>query len=268
MPAVAGHQQKPTWDVSARGIDGSNSIANGLCGYWLFGECGGLFARDRVRGRHLTLATTALWGKAKGIPGLISNASDYAEKTSITGLPNIQAVHSFSAWINYIQTGSVGSYMSYGQSGLSNNLADRVGGAFAGFGVYTGSSGETVCKTSTYPDAGIRHVVYSFDGTTRALYVDGIAQTLSSFVKQDSSSFSNLRLLENLNSSFAENPPSGSGVLSLAFWNRALRANEARALYENHVGLFTSVPDIRVSADGGAADATIANRLTLLGVGA
>lgn len=213
----------------------------------------------------MILETQALWGKSAGISGLISNDSSAANKTSLANFPsNINSVHSFAAWIMFKQRGVTSTYFSYGASGNSNNICERTP---VGFGVFCGSNGNTTCACSTLPTDGVRHIAYTFDGTTRTLYYDGMPQTLLSFIEQNTGSFSNLRCFKNLNASYPELAPSGAGLLSLGFWNRALKPVEVRGLYERQNSIFQVKPRRYWTAEEAAA--TLSDHfLTLLGVGA
>lgn len=242
MPATPAHAVKPDWDISARRFSQS-SLLRGLCAYWLFNEGGGLIARDLAKKNHLTVGTQTLFGKSAGLPGVFSNEVHDISNLAISGLPAIDAAHTMAVWMNFITTTSstVRTFLSYGASGSSNNLAHRAGGSSnGGFGIYTGSSGQYTCAGNA-PNEGIRHIVYTFDGSTRSLYYDTVPQS-TSFTAQNSNAFSGLRLFKNLNNSFPEFAGAGTGFLSIGFWNRALSAAEVRGLYEGHRGLFQKTP--------------------------
>jgi hypothetical protein len=156
----------------------ASTLNNGLVSRWKLDEGSGTTTKDAVTatGDDGTLSGGTTWAKT-GFPGakyqnggaLTFDGTDAVVNLSGKGAPAIDQAQSIALWVSY---GSVPTttrpFIGLGASGTGRIKVGFNGGQF---GVWKGDG--TVMVMAAPPASGWHHIAYTFDGTTRRLYVDG-----------------------------------------------------------------------------------------------
>lgn len=139
--------------------------------------------------RTVTIGGNLMIGGTGQIDGAIVQAGSGTATASSTGLPAGTSDRTFSFWWGTTTLGNFTSILSYGTDGANGrlqqpNAIDQCGGAGCCGPGNTGANykigiygwGADVTGGSNYcviPNGAMHHVVYTFDGTTVSIYVDG-----------------------------------------------------------------------------------------------
>jgi hypothetical protein len=151
---------------------------SGLVGYWRFDEVGGAIAADSSPARNAgdlqggAMLTGGGFPQARfANPGslLLDGVDGRVVLRGARGLPAAEAPKTLSLWINYVipPTGAAHILSLGGSSGCGIQLGIREGR----LGV---TSGATQLVGVTAPRSRWHHVVYTYDGTSHRLILDGL----------------------------------------------------------------------------------------------
>lgn len=162
----------------------TSTLANGLVSRWKLDEGSGNTARDAVT--------------ANANDGMISGGNSWAQNgypmakypnmgaltfsggvmdVGVKGMPSLTQSTSISLWVNYASVpGATQPFIGFGTAGTGRL---KLGFNANQIAAWKASGGSTVMVGSAAPASGWHHVAYTFDGTTRRLYVDGTATDMS-----------------------------------------------------------------------------------------
>jgi hypothetical protein len=156
----------------------ASTLANGLVSRWKMDDGNGNTVKDAVTatGNDGTISGGTTWTQ-NGFPGakyqnggaLTFNGTDGVVDLAGKGLPAIDQAQSFALWVNYSSVPSKTSpVIGFGASGTGRI---KLGFNTGAFGAWKGNGDVMVMGAA--PSSGWHHLAYTFDGTTRRLYVDG-----------------------------------------------------------------------------------------------
>jgi hypothetical protein len=199
----------------------------GLVGWWKFDEgSGGTSADSSGNGNAMTMS--ASWSTGHLGNAVSSAGSDWerAETSSATGLPNIQASKSISLWFNSTASsnGGILAQISGGTSlidvGVSPGAPNIWANSYGGANLIT-------CWPGSISQNAWHHLMYTYDGTTHTLYLDG-AVACTSTTSGNSGAPTGVVVAngENMTTSEFEGK-----VDDVRIYNRALNAGELQQLY-------------------------------------
>jgi hypothetical protein len=162
----------------------ASTLNNGLVSRWKLDDGNGTTARDAVTatGDDGALSGGTTWTQ-NGFPGakyqnggaLTFDGTDGVANLSGKGAPAIDQAHSIALWVNYASVpANTRPFIGLGASGTGRI---KVGFNMGAFGAWKGNG--DVLVTAAAPGSGWHHVAYTFDGTTRRLYVDGAEKNSS-----------------------------------------------------------------------------------------
>lgn len=205
-------------------------LASGLLAHMRLDEGQGTTTQDATgRGHTGTLVAGPTWTMG-GFPGAqfanpfslsFDGTSDFVELVP-TGLPAANAATSWSLWVNYpVAPSSVPQHMlALTNAGSSARVIGFRGGRL---GVWR--FGGTFLADTTPPPPGWHHLVYTFDGTTHRLHVDGTLRS-SSTTPPDTAGVTSARL-----GTFHGGVELFRGQMDdVRIWSRALNEAEIAAL--------------------------------------
>jgi hypothetical protein len=156
----------------------------GLVGYWSFNDATSTQATDfSGRGNTGTLinmdhpaTATSGWGSGKFGTGLIFDGlGDYV---TVNGVANdvVETSFTFSVWIKSGWTGAFDTVLAINTAGLGNQTQIFIDNTLT-VRVYDGTQDATELSSSgSVVDGKWHHVVYTRNGATGTLYVDGVSQ--------------------------------------------------------------------------------------------
>jgi hypothetical protein len=206
----------------------ASTLNNGLVSRWKLDEGNGDTARDAVTatGNDGAISGGTTWTQS-GFPGakyqnggaLTFNGTDGVIDLAGKGMPAIDQAQSIALWVSY---GSVPTntrpFIGLGASGAGRI---KLGFNMGAFGAWKGNGDVIVMGAA--PNNGWHHVAYTFDGTTRRLYVDG-AEKNSSTTAGDSGAVAETHIGSYGTQHFA-------GTLDeIRIYRRALTASEVSQL--------------------------------------
>jgi hypothetical protein len=159
-----------------------STLNNGLVSRWKMDEGTGNSTQDATSTGNAGTLTSTTWVKP-GYPraqytnpaALHFDGANAVMKIDVKGMPALDQANSMALWVNYasVPAGTqpfVGLGASAGRLKLGIN-----GGQLAAWKMQS----STPVVTATAPGAGWHHIAYTFDGTTRRLYVDGASKATS-----------------------------------------------------------------------------------------
>jgi hypothetical protein len=163
-----------------------STLNNGLVSRWKLDEGSGNTARDAVTGTGDDGAVSGgtTWAQS-GFPGakyqnggaLTFDGTSGVADLSGKGVPALDAAMSIALWVNY--SGAIPAtsqpFIGFGASGAGRIKLGFNGGQLA---AWKGASSTTLVSAAP-PASGWHHLAYTFDGTTRRLYVDGAEKNSS-----------------------------------------------------------------------------------------
>jgi hypothetical protein len=156
-----------------------SSLTQGLVGHWNLNECTGTTGNDRSgRGNHATFRNGATWAQESfpadrtgaSCAALCDGMDDWIE-LGTSGMPRNQAARAISLWYrsDTAMPKSTGTIAS----------VSATEGAINGDTMYW-SSGGTRYASAPVPAAGAwHHLVFSYDGATNELWIDGSLAAIS-----------------------------------------------------------------------------------------
>ena len=204
-----------------------NKVAqDGLVGFWSFDDEENFATSDK--GAKLTPANGAAYTKTgKSDGGLALNGTNQSldgATGTVAGLPVGTSNYTISSWFNASALG-VRGMVGWGQWGAGNKTnALRIYGNAGGFRHYwwhNDLDSNVKLETGTW-----YHIVASFDGTTRKLYLNG-----KELVKNTPSAAAHAVTDVNFSIGRTNNREYFSGILDeVGIWNRALTDEEIAAL--------------------------------------
>lgn len=209
-----------------------STLNNGLVGRWKLDEGMGTSTADSSGSGNNGALTGATWVTA-GYPG-----ADYANPAALRfdgndhvqlgtmRLPANNRAQTLSLWLNYASipdaNGQVCLAITDGQAGGERLKLGFKEGRLAAF-----KSGNPPTLVDAAPPApGWHHLVYTYDGTTNRLYVDG-TQRATSTTAPDTGPASNARLGANFDGS----EPFTGLLDEVRVYDRALSAAEVAMLF-------------------------------------
>ena len=216
------------------------TLDQGLVGHWTFDgrDMSGTRAKDRVGTNHGTLTSGPVQiigriGQALSFDG----TDDYISTTTLVGNPTTTTV---SAWF---KTGTASGHKIVGlesnQTGTASALFDRH--LYMGtdskiyFGVFD-TAARSVTSTSTLTNNAWHHAVGTDNGSTIALYIDGVLQGTTSGTGYASYVTSYWRIGSyRFGSNTWTNASDGyftGSIDDVRIYNRALSAGEVQKLYQ------------------------------------
>jgi hypothetical protein len=168
----------------------ASTLNNGLVSRWKLDDRTGNTAKDAVTatGNDGSLSGGTTWTQT-GFPGakyqnggaLTFDGTDGVMDLGGKGLPAIDQAQSIALWVNYSSVGTTTRpFIGFGASGTGRI---KLGFNMGAFGAWKGNGDVMVMAAA--PGNGWHHLAYTFDGTTRRLYVDG-AEKNSSTMAGDS----------------------------------------------------------------------------------
>jgi hypothetical protein len=162
-----------------------------LVGYWKFDELTGTVAADSSGNANdgtLTTGATFAAGGAPAVqsPNLGSLQIDGAGGTAVlgaNGLPAVDAPKTISMWVNYTAITAVNqTILALTNSAFACGV--QVGIRNGNVAISSWGGGGLVNSAGAPPAGGWHNVIYTFDGTTHRLYIDGAAPVTSVAVPQ------------------------------------------------------------------------------------
>ena len=166
-----------TANMNALRIEAPNET--GLVGYWKLDAGQGTTARD-VSGNNNngTLSSSgASWAAASSsigfdnpVSGSFDGAAGYVS-VGTTSLPAASAAQSVSAWIKFSSAAATQSVLAMTGAGSAIKLG------LGGGNVQVLKNAGTLVSVAAPSTGTWHHVAYSWNGTTNALYIDGVATT-------------------------------------------------------------------------------------------
>jgi hypothetical protein len=157
------------------------AVIGGLANHWKFDESGGLSAFDSTLSENTgTLTNGALFAPGTHFPNpgftntgalTLDGVNDYVV-FGTTGVPDPGGAHSISLWVNYA------SVPSGNHNFISLTSATALCGLQIGFRAGELRAwkwgGATLASRAAPPASGWHNIIYTFDGTTHSLIVDGV----------------------------------------------------------------------------------------------
>lgn len=251
-PIQAAWKIKPPFGTR---INRGHYLARGLVGRWLMNENGGTELRDLIGSNHLTFVNGTKWtGSMRGYVPLFDGTNDYAADTSTSGLPATDGVMTLSAWgLTGTTTGThnliVLNNDPVGASAQTRSIQIELRSST----IRASRNGGTLVVNSAFtPTLGVWfHMVFTNDGTTRRLYINGVERANSTST-MDSGSSSVLYLGTYDDTSLDE---TWNGLIDdVRIYNRPVSAPEVWQLYTNqYADMVPSPPSVKyfISAGGG-----------------
>jgi len=157
----------------------ASTLNNGLVSRWKLDEGSGGTARDAVTatGNDGMLSGGTTWAQ-NGFPGakyqnggaLTFDGTNGVMDVTGKGLPALDAAMSIALWVNYSSAPATSQpFIGFGASGAGRIKMGFNGGQLAAWK----GAGSTVLVGTAPPASGWHHLAYTFDGTTRRIYLDG-----------------------------------------------------------------------------------------------
>lgn len=163
----------------------ASTLNDGLVSRWKLDEGSGTTARDAVTasGNDATLSGGTTWTKT-GFPAakytnaaaLTFDGNDGIANLGVKGIPALDQAMSIALWVNYsAASATTQPFIGFGASGAGRLKVGFNGGQLAAWK----GAGSTPLVSGAAPAGGWHHLAYTFDGTTRRLYVDGAEKNSS-----------------------------------------------------------------------------------------
>ncbi len=189
--SASGSASHSTTGVTLANVAIGVNVSSGLVGYWKLDETSGSSAADSSGN-----ANTATWqggvSRIASVPGAITFADAEAitlDGTSgyltlgTTNLPANNAAQSISLWYKGAPNGGNQNMVA-----MSNGSNSAIQLGFRGSSLIAWSwGGGTLISTTAINDSNWHHAVYTYDGTTDKIYVDGALQASGTSTHQTAS---------------------------------------------------------------------------------
>jgi hypothetical protein len=216
-------------------MDPNHPLSQGLVGFWLFNETGGLTAYDLSGNlNHGTLTNGPIWSPGRSGQALsLDGTDDYVNVPDNSSL-DIASNFTLSSWVNYTTSGGTnartvfakdnalvgegyGLYLDYQNNAIPACYA-RIGGSWVS------------AKGLAHNNGRWHHIVGVYDGSNLNLYVDCVKEANSAATGTVTTNSDPLQI------GHFNTGPSGTYFLGLTddvrVYNRALSPQEIRWLYE------------------------------------
>jgi len=212
--------------------DRVNIALNGLIGYWKLDEGSGTTAKDSS-GLENTMvfknSPTWVTGKFGYAVELADADSDYLLATIDEEL--VLTSFSLEAWFKTTGTDNIGNFLSINAGGAGSAVA-MDSGYVKGRLADSGSVLADVVSPNTYDDGEWHHAVFTYDGSTLRLYVDGVEVASTSY----SHTITGVTTMAKIGVGTGAGFGYFTGLLDeVCLWNRALSPEEVAARYHRNV---------------------------------
>jgi hypothetical protein len=209
----------------------ASTLGNGLISRWKLDEGSGNTAKDAVaaNANDGMISGGSSWAQAGYPMAKYPNAgaltfSGGVMDIGIRGMPSLTQPTSISLWMNYGNApGSTQPFIGFGTSGAGRLKMGINDGQLA---AWKGAS-STILVGTNAPASGWHHVVYTFDGTTRRLYLDGNSAGMSTMAGETGA------VTEAHIGGFGTQMFTGT-VDEIRIYNRALSSTEVTALSQGN----------------------------------
>ena len=208
-------------------------ITTGLQAWWKFDEGSGTTALDSSgNSNNGTLTNSPLYvtGKIGPYALIFSPASSYVSTGAVSGLTLTS--FTFAAWINVTAYPVFSAYAAIVHNDIGGSPTGIYEESTSGFVVVAGG-GTGVAKwlipASSVPIGGWHHIVATYDGTTYAMYLDGVAAG-STYVDSNYSDGAVPYAIGRGNASYFN-----GSIDDVRIYNRALSSSDVTQLY-NYTG--------------------------------
>ena len=168
------------------------NINDGLVGYWPVDTGSGSAATDRSGyGNSGTLSNTTWVTAAGDLPSALDfkndaalsfNGSTSSSTLGVTGFSALNGSYTVSMWVHYASIPATQQTFISIASGTNRNqigFFDNAGARTIRMWKRLGTTNTSLVTASSTPASGWHHVVYTFNGSTHMLYVDGASATSS-----------------------------------------------------------------------------------------
>jgi hypothetical protein len=237
----------------------SYNIKDALVGHWKLDETSGTTAKNSIAaGQSGTVTDPATWGAGKVGGALAFDGAatyvvvpDYPKATSalsVAGWVNVRTDAATSMALVRNAEGEIGVSVAQDQAPGSQfelilNLDDTTGNFSLHAGIITGPNHTTIDSPTPFPTGSWQQVAFTTDGALLALYINGVQVASTPYV----GTFNVPEVKElsmgarlNLDTTDPANPILGLDATpnllvgqldDVAIWNRALSADEVKAIY-------------------------------------
>lgn len=222
-----------TKPVMGARIDWRHPLTRGLVSCFLLNEAGGSKLTDLVAsGNVCTLESTTSWVTTPYGPTIVDSSTTGTATNALSpGISIATPANGITFECAYLcKVQRTGTFVGI-----------LAGGAGA-FGYYIDNNNKfnvdnTTVSSNTVVAVGVTyHVVFTYDGTTFKIYVNGALETSGT----GSPGFTTPSVFTELLGDTANDPAAGNGISWMRMWNRALSAAEALALARDPFAMFVA----------------------------
>jgi hypothetical protein len=204
----------------------AGDINTGLEGYWKFDEASGTLANDSSSGgNNGTLTNGPTWGAGK-----VNNALTFNGTTQYVSTGNAtlgSSAFTVTAWVKPATVSTTAMVLYYSNTGNTNRLMMRLNNT-GHLEFYDEASG-SIASTATLSANAWRFVAMTFDGSTKRLYVDSIADSTGSSAYNSSANSGPYYIGKDpINGNFFNGT-----IDEVRIYNRALSASDVLTLYNS-----------------------------------
>lgn len=219
------------------------STLTGLAAYWSFDSSSNFNVPD-VGGSTLTKGNGASWsasGKFGGALSLNGNSQSLYDLSSPAYLPVGNSSYTQSVWFrpSVVNNGGLMGWGSYGNTKRTNAL--RMSGAGSGGFYNYWWDVDLYCSPSLCPLSSNTwyHVVTTYNGTTRSLYLDGVLKASDTNLGPNDATAAEFHIGKTCCAEYF------TGLIDdVAIYNRALTSSEVAELANSAVPTNSSIPTV------------------------
>jgi hypothetical protein len=226
-------------------------VSNSPLAYYRLDQSGGTVASDSSGNSATgTYAGTVTYGVSGTTGDGDTAVSLPGASTSYISSPNLTVGSAFTleGWVNpanFVATGQIGEVLlapSTSASSVFGYIPAVVGGALASKFIVRMGGATTFATTHTYASGQWYYVVYTWDGTTQSIYVNGVLDTSGSATATSAAPFWGGQTYVGVDAANSTNPgPLQGSVDDVAIYNGALTAAQIQSHYAAKSGA-TPVP--------------------------